>query len=217
MRCANFSLPSGRIKSFNLVSTGQEGNYIIIDLELYQKLLETPYKIKNPYNVAKRVYTITDLSLFEPISAPNVDLGKDRLEEYFASHEESIKESLSNLNVEIVRVDGSVMHTKRELNQQAKVNDIQTEDIMVTQDAVDFLLFQTFSSDIMEVSGNSRTTRNGGDTMSAYFVSRIIKKGAISLEQGRSYYLQVKTQYPQLIEEIDFLLISEGREDLIVK
>jgi hypothetical protein len=82
--------------------------------------------------------------------------------------------------------------------------------------ALDFLLFQAFN-DTMEVSGNSKATRIGGDTMSAYFVLRIIKKGQISVEQGRAYYSQVKAQYPQYIDEVDFLLVSEGYENLIVK
>ena len=212
MRCANFSLPSGRIKSFSLISNCQEGNFILVDLELYQKLLETPYKIRNPYNVANRIYTIKDLSLFEPMPTSDVSLGKDRLDDY----ENSIEESIINLNAEIIRVDGLTLLAKKELNQQAKINDIQTEDIRVTQDALDFLLFQGFS-DIMEVSGNSKATRIGGDTMSAYFVTRIIKKGQISVEQGRAYYSQVKAQYPQYIDEVDFLLVSEGYENLIVK
>ena len=111
MRCAYFSLPSGRIKSFSLISNCQEGNFILVDLELYQKLLETPYKIRNPYNVANRIYTIKDLSLFEPMPTSDISLGKDRLDDY----ENSIEESIINLNAEIIRVDGLTLLAKKEL------------------------------------------------------------------------------------------------------
>lgn len=212
MRCINFNVETGVISGFTLVSYPLESYQIVIDMDLYEELLKMPYKLKYPNRVLNRVYTKNDLPLFDVVPNPNKIIGKDSS----TLNLDEINESISLMQRDLGMTFNKSHENGIELQKQDKVNQIQNNDITVTQDALDFLLFQTFGA-IMEVSGNSKATRNGGDTMSAYFVSRIIKKGAISLEQGRSYYLQVKTQYPQLIEEIDFLLISEGREDLIVK
>lgn len=213
MRCINFDLKTGLIEGFTLPSYPLQSNQVLIDLELYEELLKTRYKMKSPKKVANRLHTKVDLaSVFEVVTNSNNNIGSDSATLVIGQ----IQDEIEDIKMDLSHRSTDIIFNQTRLDTQDKINDTQTTDIMVTQDAVDFLLFQTLSG-IMEVSGNSRTTRNGGDIMSAYFVSRIIKKGAISLEQGRSYYLQVKTQYPHLIEEIDFLLISEGKEELIVK
>lgn len=195
---------------YSYYSSNAPRQSVRVDESLHRYLVSGDYKFKIPPYDVKKTLTLDDVHLFmvrksvcdqtEPLDS--TDLVKEQLLQSVEQTKEEVNKDLKTLNECVQR--------------ESLINSIQSNDITVTQDALDFLLFQTFR-DILEVSGNSKATRKEGDTMSAYFVSRILKKGAISVEQGRSYYLQVKTQYPQLIEEIDFLLISEGREDLIVK
>lgn len=83
-----------------------------------------------------------------------------------------------------------------------------TEDIQDTQIAVDFLLMSNAPAMAMstEVVG---LTEKGVATMGAYFASRIMK--------GYLRYEAVVTKYPEFKEEIDSILRSEGREDLITE
>lgn len=75
-------------------------------------------------------------------------------------------------------------------------------DIEVTQQAVDFLLMSTVG-----VLGNYNKYNNGGSNMGAYFASRILKRAL--------KYSEVIEKYPEFKEDIDFILKSEGREDLM--
>ena len=81
-----------------------------------------------------------------------------------------------------------------------------TEDIAVTQTAVDFLLMSNMG-EVMMMSFNENT--KGGNNMGAYFASRIMKKAL--------KYEDVIRKYPEFKEDIDFILRSEGHSDLIVE
>ena len=77
-----------------------------------------------------------------------------------------------------------------------------TKDISDTQVAVDYLLMN--SKDPMSTN---LFTRKGMCNMGAYFASRIMK--------GFLDYGEVIRKYPEFKDDIDFILRSEGREDLI--
>lgn len=81
-----------------------------------------------------------------------------------------------------------------------------TEDISVTQNAVDFLLMSSMG-EVMMMSFNENT--RGGNQMGAYFASRIMK--------GALKYEDVIRKYPEFKDDIDFILRSEGYEHLIVE
>lgn len=81
-----------------------------------------------------------------------------------------------------------------------------TEDISVTQTAVDFLLMSSMG-EVMMMSFNENT--RGGNQMGAYFASRIMK--------GALKYEDVIRKYPEFKDDIDFILRSEGYENLIVE
>ena len=89
------------------------------------------------------------------------------------------------------------------LNQVDNTTNINTEDIAITQIAVDFLLMSTLGEEMI----NFKT--KGGTNMSAYFASRIIK--------GALKYEDVIRKYPNYKEDIDLILIAEGYSDLIVE
>lgn len=80
-----------------------------------------------------------------------------------------------------------------------------TNDIAVTQTAVDFLLMSNMGK-VMMISFKNNT--KGGNNMGAYFASRIMKKAL--------KYEDVIRKYPEFKEDIDFILRSEGYGDLIV-
>lgn len=80
-----------------------------------------------------------------------------------------------------------------------------TNDIAVTQTAVDFLLMSNMVK-VMMISFKNNT--KGGNNMGAYFASRIMKKAL--------KYEDVIRKYPEFKEDIDFILRSEGYGDLIV-
>lgn len=81
-----------------------------------------------------------------------------------------------------------------------------TNDIAVTQTAVDFLLMSSMG-EVMMMSFKNNT--KGGNNMGAYFASRIMKKAL--------KYEDVIRKYPEFKEDIDFILRSEGYGDLIVE
>ena len=87
----------------------------------------------------------------------------------------------------------------------------QDMDIMFTQEAVDFLMLGSMST-------NLKNIKLGGSNMAGYIATRIMKKGDISVEAGRNYYVTFLTHqdYAKYRAEVDLILISEGRENLIV-
>ena len=89
------------------------------------------------------------------------------------------------------------------LNQVDNSTNINTEDIAITQMAVDFLLMSSLGEEMINFK------IKGGTNMSAYFASRIIK--------GALKYEDVIRKYPNYKEDIDLILIAEGYSDLIVE
>ena len=89
------------------------------------------------------------------------------------------------------------------LNQVDNTTNVNTEDIAITQMAVDFLLMSSLGEEMINFK------IKGGANMSAYFASRIIK--------GALKYEDVVKKYSQYKEDIDLILIAEGYSDLIVE
>lgn len=99
-------------------------------------------------------------------------------------------------------------------NKELKESQLQQDrDILVTQEAVDFLMLSN-----MPMVMNLNNIKLGGNTMAAYIATRIMKKGNISIEAGRDYYVTFLTHqsYIQYKSEVDLILKAEGKEELIV-
>lgn len=88
----------------------------------------------------------------------------------------------------------------------------QDMDIMFTQEAVDFLMLGSMATKL------NNNIKLGGSNMAGYIATRIIKKGNISVEAGRDYYVTFLTHsdYAQYKTEVDLILRAECRENLIV-
>ena len=89
------------------------------------------------------------------------------------------------------------------LNKVNETTETNTEDIAITQMAVDFLLMSSLGEEILNFKLRS------GYNMASYFASRIIK--------GALKYEDVVKKYHQYKEDINSILISEGYSDLIVE
>ena len=89
------------------------------------------------------------------------------------------------------------------LNKVDETTETNTEDIAITQMAVDFLLMSTLGEEMLNFKVKS------GYNMASYFASRIIK--------GALKYEDVINKYPQYKEDINSILISEGYSDLIIE
>lgn len=80
-------------------------------------------------------------------------------------------------------------------------NEVQDTDIALNQDAINFMLFAPSVKSISEDKGVS--------TMAAYLANQILK--------GRLDYTLVISRYGEFKEDIDTILIAEGKQDLITK
>jgi hypothetical protein len=89
------------------------------------------------------------------------------------------------------------------LNKVNETTEINTEDIAITQMAVDFLLMSSLGEEMLNFKTRS------GYNMASYFANRIIK--------GALKYEDVINKYPQYKEDINSILISEGYSDLIIE
>ena len=79
-------------------------------------------------------------------------------------------------------------------------NELQDVEISLNQDAINFMLFQAMS---MNLNENTK----GVNMMAAYFANQILK--------GKLDYALVVSRYPEYKEDIDTILIAEGKQDLI--
>ena len=77
---------------------------------------------------------------------------------------------------------------------------MQDTDIALNQDAINFMLFAPSVKSISEDKG-------GVSTMAAYLANQILK--------GRLDYTLVISRYAEFKEDIDTILIAEGKQDLI--
>ncbi len=89
------------------------------------------------------------------------------------------------------------------VNEVNEVTETNTEDIAITQMAVDFLLMSTLGEEILNFKVRS------GYNMASYFANRIIKDAL--------KYEDVVKKYPQYKEDISSILVSEGHSDLIIE
>ena len=89
------------------------------------------------------------------------------------------------------------------VNEVNDVTETNTEDIAITQMAVDFLLMSTLGEEMLNFKLKS------GYNMASYFANRIVK--------GALKYEDVIKKYPQYKEDINSILISEGHSDLIIE
>ncbi len=79
----------------------------------------------------------------------------------------------------------------------------QEEEIISTQDAVNFLLFDVLNA------ASYRVGQKEYDRMAVYIANQIIR--------GKVSYQLAVSKYPQFLNDIDEILVNEGRGDLIVK
>ena len=84
-----------------------------------------------------------------------------------------------------------------------KRNQAQDIEIGLNQDAINFMLFAPTTMSVNDESKNSK----GVNTMAAYLANQILK--------GRLDYTLVVGRYGEFKEDIDTILISEGKQDLI--
>lgn len=100
--------------------------------------------------------------------------------------------------VEPLTLDEKVM----ELQYQQEVQDT---DIALNQDAINFMLFAPNAMTASEDEDNKKT--KGVNTMAAYLANQILK--------GKLDYELVMSRYATYKEDIDTILIGEGKQDLI--
>lgn len=200
---------------YSAYSSNKPTQCVKVDDALHRYLISGDYVFKSPpYHITK-ILTLSDSHMFRQ----RMNLGSNQDAPLSSSDlmKESVLEDLTKFKKE---VDKDIDDVNVQLSKESQRNEGQDYDIMCTQDALDFLLFSMVNDTMnmrvsIEDTPSSKTT--GGVNMGAYFTTRIIRKGKISVDMGRAYYSQVKAQYPEYIEEVDFLLISEGYENLIVK
>ena len=156
------------------------------DLETFKQSIKT--------NPIKIVYELAE-PYYEPISADKLllECANDS-----TLHIESI--------VPVESVSASYTGNVPSVYELEKTGITNTEDISVTQTAVDFLLMSSMG-EVMMMSFNENT--RGGNQMGAYFASRIMK--------GALKYEDVIRKYPEFKDDIDFILRSEGYGNLIVE
>lgn len=83
-----------------------------------------------------------------------------------------------------------------------KHQQVQDVDIALNQDAINFILFAPAT-----VSNNGVKNNKGVNTMAAYLANQILK--------GKLDYELVVSRYGTYKEDIDTILIAEGKQDLI--
>ena len=82
-------------------------------------------------------------------------------------------------------------------------NEVQDVDISLNQDAINFMLFAPATMSVNDESRNNE----GVNTMAAYLANQILK--------GKLDYTLVVSRYGSYKEDIDTILIAEGKQDLI--
>lgn len=94
-----------------------------------------------------------------------------------------------------------------------------------TQEALDMLLLASMGESVSTATLAANTfsiERNINKevvSMAAYIAMRILKKGEISVEAGRDYYVTWITHpaYAKFKTDVDLILMAEERDDLIVE
>ena len=93
---------------------------------------------------------------------------------------------------------------------------LQDVDINATQEMVDFLLMQSAE---MPMTLNLKQNKSKGvDSMAMYIVIRVEKKAKISVEEGQKAYKMFLSNpnFAHLKEDVDTMLLADGKDNLIV-
>lgn len=102
-----------------------------------------------------------------------------------------------------IKVQKEQIQTLESENEQLIAqNEVQDTDIALNQDAINFMLFAPTT---MTAAINEKT--KGVNAMAAYLANQILK--------GKLDYVLVVTRYAEFKEDIDTILILEGKQDLI--
>lgn len=96
-----------------------------------------------------------------------------------------------------------IITLEEENEQLIAQNEVQDIDISLNQDAINFMLFAPATMSVNDESKNSK----GANTMAAYLANQILK--------GKLDYALVVGRYGSYKEDIDTILIAEGKQDLI--
>lgn len=96
-----------------------------------------------------------------------------------------------------------IITLEQENEQLIAQNEVQDIDISLNQDAINFMLFAPATMSVNDESKNSK----GANTMAAYLANQILK--------GKLDYALVVGRYGSYKEDIDTILIAEGKQDLI--
>ncbi|MDO4924801.1 MAG: hypothetical protein Q3980_03940 [Turicibacter sp.] len=96
-----------------------------------------------------------------------------------------------------------IITLEEENEQLIAQNEVQDIDISLNQDAINFMLFAPATMSLNDESRNNE----GVNAMAAYLANQILK--------GRLDYTLVVSRYGEFKEDIDTILISEGKQDLI--
>ena len=107
---------------------------------------------------------------------------------------------VSRQRVNIESQKEQIQTLENENTQLIAQNEVQDTDIALNQDAINFMLFAPSVKSISEDKG-------GVSTMAAYLANQILK--------GRLDYTLVISRYAEFKEDIDTILIAEGKQDLI--
>lgn len=107
---------------------------------------------------------------------------------------------VSRQRVTIENQKKQIITLEQENEQLIAQNEVQDTDIALNQDAINFMLFAPSVKSISEDKG-------GVSTMAAYLANQILK--------GRLDYTLVISRYGEFKEDIDTILIAEGKQDLI--
>ena len=96
-----------------------------------------------------------------------------------------------------------IITLEQENEQLIAQNEVQDIDISLNQDAINFMLFAPATMSLNDKSRNNE----GVNTMAAYLANQILK--------GKLDYTLVVSRYGSYKEDIDTILIAEGKQDLI--
>jgi len=114
----------------------------------------------------------------------------------YTEDENSITINYTIKDIEPIIQEPTLEDRVSQLETKTKEQEVEIE---MNQDAINFLLFQALG-----VEGKQT---KGANTMAAYLANQILK--------GKLSYELVVKRYPEFKEDIDTILILEGREDLI--
>lgn len=166
------------------------------------KLIYAPKNYKTPthliLNFNKNITLMEQYGFKEAIDIkPEYDAVTQYLSvDGYTEDENSIIVNYIIHDIETIIQEPTLEDRVSQLETKSKEQDIE---IGLNQDAINFLLFQAL--------GIEGKQMKGANTMAAYLANQILK--------GKLSYELVVKRYPEFKEDIDTILILEGRENLI--